>query len=73
MKLSARNVLRGTVTKVVKGAVNAEVEVQLNGGDTIVSVITVESLKSLGVKKGKEVWVVVKASSVMIGVEHGER
>jgi molybdopterin-binding protein len=73
MKLSARNVLRGTVTKVTKGAVNAEVEVQLKGGDVIVSIITLGSVKSLGIKKGQEVWAVVKASSVMLGVEHRER
>jgi molybdopterin-binding protein len=73
MKLSARNVLRGTVSKVTKGAVNAEVEVQLKGGDVIVSLITLGSVKSLGIKKGKEVWAVVKSSSVMLGVEHHER
>jgi molybdate transport system regulatory protein len=40
MKLSARNVFPGTVTKVSKGAVNAEVHLTLNSGDKIVSIIT---------------------------------
>ena len=69
MKLSARNVLPGTVIKVTKGAVNAEVDIQLKGGDIVVSIITMGSLKTLGIKKGKKVFAVVKASSVMVGVE----
>ena len=69
MKLSARNVLPGTVTKVTKGAVNAEVDIKLKGGDTVVSIITMGSLKTLGIKKGKKVYAVVKASNVMVGVE----
>ena len=69
MKLSARNVLKGTVIKVTKGAVNAEVDIKLKGGDVVVSIITMGSLKTLGIKKGKKVWAVVKASNVMVGVE----
>ena len=69
MKLSARNVLPGTVIKVTKGAVNAEVDIRLKGGDVVVSIITMGSLKALGIKKGKKVFAVVKASSVMVGVE----
>jgi molybdate transport system regulatory protein len=69
MKLSARNVLPGTVIKVTKGAVNAEVDIQLKGGDIVVSIITMGSLKTLGIKKGKKVFAVVKASNVMVGVE----
>ena len=69
MKLSARNVLPGIVIKVTKGAVNAEVDIQLKGGDVVVSIITMGSLKTLGIKKGKKVFAVVKASSVMVGVE----
>ena len=69
MKLSARNVLPGTVIKVTKGAVNAEVDIQLKGGDVVVSIITMGSLKTLGIKKGKKVLAVVKASNVMVGVE----
>jgi len=69
MKLSARNVLPGTVIKVTKGAVNAEVDIKLKGGDVVVSIITMGSLKTLGIKKGKKVMAVVKASNVMVGVE----
>ena len=69
MKLSARNILPGTVIKVTKGAVNAEVDIRLKGGDTVVSIITMGSLKALGVKKGKKVCAVIKASNVMVGVD----
>jgi molybdate transport system regulatory protein len=69
MKLSARNVLPGTVTKVTKGAVNAEVDILLKGGDTVVSIITMGSLKTLGIKKGTQVCAVIKASNVMVGVD----
>jgi molybdopterin-binding protein len=69
MKLSARNVLPGTVTKVTKGAVNAEVDILLKGGDTVVSIITMCSLKTLGIKTGKQVYAVIKASNVMVGVD----
>ena len=69
MKLSARNVLPGIVIKVTKGAVNAEVDIQLKGGDVVVSIITMGSLKTLGIKKGKKVFAVIKASNVMVGIE----
>lgn len=69
MKISARNVLKGTVKKVTGGAVNSEVVVALPGGLEIVSVITKTSAKNLGLKKGKEVYAIIKASNVMLGVD----
>ncbi|HNS62866.1 MAG TPA: molybdopterin-binding protein [Anaerolineaceae bacterium] len=69
MKISARNVLKGTVRKVVLGAVNAEVIVVLPGGTELVSIITKESVQSLGIEEGREVYAVVKASNVMIAVD----
>ncbi len=69
MKLSARNMLKGTVKQIIAGAVNSEVIIQLAGGETIVSVITKESVESLGLAVGKEVYAVVKASNVMVAVE----
>jgi molybdopterin-binding protein len=70
MKVSARNVLAGKVVRVVRGAVNAEVTVQLAGGQELVSIITMASLKNLKVAKGKPIYAVVKASSVMLGIDH---
>jgi len=69
MKLSARNVLKGKVVKVVHGAVNAEVTIQLLGGEQIVSVITMASVESLGLKEGGGAYAVIKASNVMIAVD----
>lgn len=69
MKLSARNVLKGTVKKVVKGAVNAEVTLEIAGGATVVSIITNGSVDSLGLKEGSPAYAVVKASNVMVAVD----
>jgi molybdopterin-binding protein len=69
MKLSARNVLKGKIIKVVKGAVNSEVIIELTGGTQVVSIITNSSVKSLGLKKGAEAYAVIKASNVMVAVD----
>ena len=69
MKLSARNVIKGKVTKIVKGAVNSEVTIEVAGGSQIVSIITNSSVKSLGLKKGKDAYAVIKASNVMVAVD----
>ena len=66
MKISARNALAGTVTKVTRGAVNAEVDLALKGGGDVVAVITNSSVDSLGLKEGKAAYAIIKASSVMI-------
>lgn len=69
MKLSARNLLKGKILKIVKGAVNSEVTIQLPGGEQLVSIITNASVKSLGLKKGKEAYAVIKASNIMVAVD----
>jgi molybdopterin-binding protein len=69
MKLSARNNLGGKVKKLVPGAVNTEVTVELPGGSEIVSIITKESADKLKLSVGKKASVVIKASDVMIAVD----
>ena len=69
MKISARNVLKGTVKQIKAGAVNDEVTIELPGGTEIVSVITRNSAESLGLSEGSEVYAVIKASSVMIATD----
>ncbi|HEY5157791.1 MAG TPA: molybdopterin-binding protein [Anaerolineales bacterium] len=69
MKLSARNMLKGKVVKIVRGAVNAEVTLELPGKIQVVSIITNGSVESLALKEGMEAYAVVKASSVMIAVD----
>ncbi|MGH8435772.1 MAG: TOBE domain-containing protein [Pseudomonas sp.] len=66
MKVSARNVFKGTVSNLVAGAVNAEVVITLPGGDNLVAIVTMESVKSLGLAMGKEVVALVKAPWVMV-------
>lgn len=69
MKLSARNVFKGTVKSITHGAVNSEVVIILPGGLEIVSVITKSSAESLGLKPGKEAYCIVKATNVLVGVD----
>ena len=70
MKISARNALKGRIKQIEQGAVNTEVTVELPGGVEVVSIITKKSAADLALVKGKEVYAVIKASSVMIGVNH---
>lgn len=69
MKLSARNVFPGTVSGITKGAVNAEVSLTLKGGTPVTAVVTNASIDNLGLAVGKEAYVIVKASSVIIGTD----
>ena len=69
MKISARNVLKEKVVRLVPGAVNTEVTIELPGGIEIVSIITKTSAENLGLAKGKDVYAVVKASNVMIATD----
>ena len=69
MKLSARNVLKGTIKEIEIGAVNVEVIVEVAPGIKLTSIITKKSYKNLGLEIGKEAFAVVKASNVIIGIE----
>ena len=69
MKLSARNQLKGTVVEIQDGAVNGIVKIDLGSGDIISAVITMASIRELGLKVGGTAYAVIKASNVMIGVE----
>ncbi len=69
MKISARNTLPGIVRKVEEGAVNAEVTIELAPNLSIVSIITLDAARSLKLKPGSRAYTVIKASSVMVGVD----
>jgi molybdopterin-binding protein len=69
MKLSARNVLKGKVKKVVSGVVNSEIVIELPGGTEIISIITKTSAENLNLKEGSEAYAVIKASNVMIAID----
>lgn len=66
MELSARNQLKGRVTRVKSGTVMAEVEVDVRAGK-VVAAITAGSLKKLKLGAGDRVTVIIKATEVMIG------
>jgi molybdate transport system regulatory protein len=67
MKISARNIFSGSVEKITKGAVNAEVILALHGGVLITSIITNGSVDNLNLKEGTNAYAIVKASSIIIG------
>ena len=69
MKISARNIFKGTVNRLHPGAVNAEVGVSIGGRHEITAMVTMTSVQSLGLSVGKEVVVLVKASSVLVLVD----
>jgi molybdopterin-binding protein len=69
MKLSARNQLKGTVVEIQDGAVNGIVKIDLGNGNVLSAVITMASIRELGLKVGGTAYAVIKASNVMIGVD----
>jgi molybdate transport system regulatory protein len=69
MKISARNMFVGKVSGVKKGAVNAEVILNLQGGASVVATITNSSAERLGLAVGKEASAIVKASAIIIGLD----
>ncbi len=72
MKVSARNVFKGQVSQVQDGAVNAEVVLTLPGGEQLVAVVTMESVRNLGIAVGKEAVALVKAPWVMLMTESSD-
>ena len=66
MKISARNAFEGSITALVDGKVNAEVEVTTPGGDRIVAIVTEGSVAALGLAVGKPAIAYVKAPWVMV-------
>lgn len=68
MKLSARNVLPGTVVEIVTGAVTSHVRIDL-GGSIVTASITNDAAKELGLAVGGHASAVIKASDVMVGVD----
>jgi molybdate transport system regulatory protein len=68
LRISARNQLRGTVAKVIPGAVNTEVKIDLAKSRTLAAVVTNEAIAELAIKEGSACTALVKASHVLIAV-----
>jgi len=69
MKISARNVLEGTIISLTKGATTAHVRIELGGGTIVTASITNEAVDDLGLEVGKKASAVVKASDVMVAID----
>lgn len=69
MRLSARNSLPGVIRRIVPGAVNAEVTIELAPQLDVVSIITLDAVQSLNLKVGERAYAIIKASSVMVAVD----
>lgn len=69
MKLSARNQLKGKILSITHGAINSEVVLEIAPGVIITSQTTTSSVHELGIKEGGTAYAVIKADSVMLGVD----
>ena len=68
MKISARNILKGTVVEIKKGQVMAEVVLDVNG-QKIISVITEDAIEELGLKEGSVAFAIIKSTEVLLMAE----
>lgn len=68
MKSSARNVLAGTVESVRQGGVNTEINLHVQGGDTLHAIVTRESAHELALEPGREVQAIIKASWIILAL-----
>ncbi len=69
MKISARNVLKGKVVSVEKGATTAHVKIEVAPGQVVTAAITNDSVHALKLGVGSDAYAVVKASDVMVAVD----
>ena len=69
MRLSARNILKGKVVALTKGATTTHVKVEILDGMVVTASITNEAADDLGLMVGLEAAAIIKASDVMIGIE----
>lgn len=67
MRISARNVLKGKIVGVVKGATTSHVRLDIGGGTVIMASITNEAVEELKLASGNDAYAIIKASDVMIG------
>jgi molybdate transport system regulatory protein len=66
--ISARNKLKGTILEIKDGAVNCEVIIATPEGLEVTAIVTEDAKKELGLTKGDLVYAIIKASSILVGV-----
>ena len=69
MKISARNQFKGTIVNITEGAVNGIVQIDIGGSNIVSSTISMNAIKELNLEVGKEAYAIVKATSVMVGID----
>ena len=69
MKISARNILKGTIVEIVKGATTSHVRIDIGGGAVVTASITNEAVADLKLENGKQASAVIKSSDVMVGID----
>ncbi len=69
MVISARNQFKGKIVSIQLGIVNAMVEIDIGAGNIVTATVSIGSVKDLKLEVGKEAYAIVKATSVMIGIE----
>ena len=70
MKISARNQFKGKIIDIQEGAVNGIVKIDIGGGNIMSATISMNAIRELGLELGKEAYAIVKATSVMVGIDH---
>ncbi len=66
-RISARNILKSTILALKTDAVSTEVKLSI-GKDTLISAISNEALKSLGLEIGQEVYAIIKATDIIVSI-----
>ena len=69
MKISARNQFKGKVIDIEEGAVNGIVKIDIGGGNIVTSTISMNAIRELNLEVGKEAYAIIKATSVMVGID----
>lgn len=69
MKISARNIIKGTVKEITPGAINADIILDIGNGVEIAAQISKSSVEHLGLAIGKPAYAVIKIDNVMIGID----
>ena len=69
LRLSATNQIKGKITAVKEGAINAEIDVRTAGGENLSAIVTNSSVKNLALKKDDEVTAIIKATQIIVGVK----
>jgi molybdopterin-binding protein len=69
MQISARNQIKGKIIQIKEGAVNAIVVLDIGGGNKISATISMDAVKELGLKAGTDAYAIIKATSVMVGID----